>query len=134
FGGGKRVRRKISNFAHLFSSGQADISYAPAAAWEVLEMFRGAGDRGGIIRYPVGQVTVQLVAREGAFSPEFVRESRKLIARLYPEAIRVMRQFEDRIPTERWVDIGALDMREYKQMQTDGRIDRRSVREQKQQL
>ena len=134
FVGAKPVTAKISNFAQLFNSGQADISYAPAAAWEVLEMFRGAGDRGGIIRYPVGQVTVQLVAREGTFSPEFVRESRKLIARLYPEAIRVIRQFEDRIPAERWVDIGAEDMREYQEMLRQVRIDLLSGKEQKNQL
>ncbi len=123
FVGAKPVAATISNFARLFNSGQADISYAPAAAWEVLEMFRGAGDRGGIIRYPVGQVTVQLVAREGAFSPEFVRESRKLMARLYQEAIRVIRQFEDRIPEERWVDIAPEDMREYQEMLRQVRID-----------
>lgn len=123
FVGAEPVAATISNFARLFNSGQADISYAPAAAWEVLEMFKGAGDRGGIIRYPVGQVTVQLVAREGAFSPEFVRESRKLMARLYPDAIRVIRQFEDRIPEERWVDIAPEDMREYQEMLRQVRID-----------
>src|SRR5690554_5587612 len=83
----------------------------------------GAGDRGGIIRYPVGQVTIQLVAREGTFSPDFVRESRRLMARLYPDAIRVIRQFEDRIPDDRWVDIGPEDMREYQEMLRQVRID-----------
>src|SRR5690554_1128938 len=123
FVGAEPVPAKISSFATLFNSGQADMSYAPAAAWEVLEMFRGAGDQGGIIRYPVGQVTIQLVAREGTFSPSFVRESRRLMARLYPDAIRVIRQFEDRIPDDRWVDIGPEDMREYQEMLRQVRID-----------
>lgn len=134
FVGAEPVPAKISNFARVFNSGQADMSYAPAAAWEVLEMFRGAGDRGGIIRYPVGQVTIQLVAREGAFSPEFVRESRRLMARLYPDAIRVIRQFEDRIPSDRWVDIGPEDMREYQEMLRQVRIDLLSNKGQEAQL
>ena len=51
FVGAEPVPAKISNFATLFNSGQADMSYAPAAAWEVLEMFRGGGRPGR--HYPI---------------------------------------------------------------------------------
>ncbi|MBS8241623.1 hypothetical protein DYI22_14095 [Marinobacter lipolyticus] len=117
------VNAKISNFARLFNSGEADISYAPAAAYEVLEMFRGMGDQGGIVKYPVGQVTVQLVAREGEFDERFVRRSRKNVARLYPESIRVIRQYEESIPDERWVDISPASIRGYQEMLRSVRID-----------
>src|SRR5690606_13693029 len=46
----------------------------------------------------------------------------------------VIRQFEDRIPGERWVDIGAEDMREYQEMLRQVRIDLLSGKEQKNQL
>ncbi|MGM0767343.1 MAG: putative solute-binding protein [Pseudomonadota bacterium] len=117
------VDAKISNFARLFNTGEADISYAPAAAYEVLEMFRGMGTEGGIIRYPVGQVTVQLVARHGEFDERFVRQSRKTVSRLYPEAIRVIRQYEESIPAERWVNISPQAINGYQEMLRSVRID-----------
>ncbi|MBO6850235.1 MAG: putative solute-binding protein [Marinobacter sp.] len=117
------VDAKISNFARLFNNGEADISYAPAAAYEVLEMFRGMGDQGGIVKYPVGQVTIQLVARNGEFDDRFVRQSRKTVSRLYPEAIRVIRQYENSIPADRWVDISPQAIAGYQEMLRSVRID-----------
>ncbi|MDF0752061.1 DUF6091 family protein [Marinobacter sp. 71-i] len=117
------VTAKISNFARLFNSGEADISYAPAAAYEVLEMFRGMGDSGGIVKYPVGQVTVQLIARAGAFEDTFVRKSRRIMSRLYPEAMRIVRQYEGSIPEDRWVEISPKAVRGYQEMLRSVRID-----------
>lgn len=117
------VDAKISNFARLFNTGQADISYAPAAAYEVLEMSKGMGDKGGIVKYPVGQVSIQLVARAGEFDDRFVRRSRKIMSRLYPEAIRIVRQYENSIPEERWVDISREAMVGYQEMLRSVRID-----------
>jgi len=117
------VAAKISNFASLFNSGEADISYAPAAAYEVLEMFRGMGSKGGIVDYPVGQVTVQLIARAGEFDDAFVRKSRRIMSRLYPEAMRIVRQYERSIPEDRWVEISPEAVRGYQEMLRSVRID-----------
>ncbi|SFM51747.1 putative solute-binding protein [Marinobacter zhejiangensis] len=123
FVGAEPVEAKITNFAQLFNNGDADISYAPGAAYEVLEMFRGMGDRGGIVRYPVGQVTVQLIARTGTFEDGFVRKSRNLVSRMYPEVMRLIRQFEESIPEERWVDISPEAMRGYQEMLRGVRVE-----------
>lgn len=128
------VDARISNFAQLFNSGEADISYAPGAAYEVLEMFRGMGDRGGIVRYPVGQVTIQLVARTGEFDDRFVRKSRRLVSRLYPEAMRIIRQYENTIPEERWVDIPDDAIMEYQEMLRGVRIDMQGSQDRETQL
>ena len=117
------VAAKISDFASLFNSGEADISYAPAAAYEVLEMFRGMGSKGGIVDYPVGQVTVQLIARADEFDDAFVRKSRRIMSRLYPEAMRIVRQYERSIPEERWVKISPEAVRGYQEMLRSVRID-----------
>lgn len=121
--GARPVRAKISNFAQLFNSGEVDMAYAPAAAYEVLEMFRGMGETGGIVRFPVGQVTVQLVAKKGTFDDEFVAHSRKAVSRLYSEAMRMIRQYEDTVPRERWVEIPASARQGYQEMLREVRID-----------
>lgn len=123
------VEAKISNFARLFNTGQADISYAPAAAYEVLEMFKGMGDKGGIVKYPVGQVSIHLVAREGEFDDRFVRRSRKIMSRLYPEAMRIVRQYENSVPAERWVDISKEAMVGYQEMLRNVRIDMQEAKD-----
>ncbi|MDC0662026.1 putative solute-binding protein [Marinobacter sp. SS21] len=114
--GGVAVPAKTSNFSQMFNNGEVDISYAPVAAYELLEMFRGMGDTGGIVRYPVGQVTTQLVARTGEFDERFVRKSRRIVSRLYSEAMRIVREFEDRVPEERWVDISPEAVLGYQEM------------------
>lgn len=117
------VPAKISNFAGIFNSGQADISYVPAAAYEVLEMAKGMGVKGGIVRFPVGQVTIQLVARQGAFDAAFVQKSRKAMSRLYNESMRLVRQYEDAVPQSRWVDVPQKAKLEYQEMLREVRID-----------
>lgn len=121
--GAEPVPAKIANFAQMFNDGEVDVSYAPGAAYELLEMFRGMGDTGGVVRYPVGQVTTQLVARTGEFDDRFVRKSRRIMSRLYPEAMRIVRDFEGRIPDERWVDISPEAVRGYQEMLRGVRLD-----------
>ena len=117
------VDATVANFARLFNEGQADVSYAPAAAYETLEMFNGIGDTGGIIRFPIGQITIQLVARKGEFDDAFVRQSRRIMSRLYNESMRITRQFETDIPAHLWVDIPEEAMNEYFEMLRQVRID-----------
>ncbi|MDX1754804.1 MAG: putative solute-binding protein [Marinobacter sp.] len=121
--GAQPVPAKIANFSQMFNTGEVDISYAPGAAYELLEMFRGMGESGGIVRYPVGQVTTQLVARTGEFDERFVRKSRRIMSRLYPEAMRIVREFENRIPEDRWVDISPEAVRGYQEMLRGVRLD-----------
>ncbi|MFE8071747.1 DUF6091 family protein [Marinobacteraceae bacterium S3BR75-40.1] len=117
------VPTPISKFAELFNGGAADISYAPAAAYEVLEMSEGMGARGGIVRYPLGQFTAQLVAHKDAFPERFVKRSRKLVASLFSDALRITFRYERAIPDDRWIDIPDVAKREYQEMLRQVRLD-----------
>ncbi|MBC7192086.1 putative solute-binding protein [Marinobacter sp.] len=121
--GGIAVEAKISNFHTMFNRGEVDVAYGPAAAYEVLEMYKGMNNGGGLVKYPVGQITIQLFARKGEFDERFVDRSRKNMSRLYPQAMRYVRQYERDIPEERWVEISGEAVRGYQEMLRNVRIE-----------
>jgi len=120
--GGVPVPSRISNFAEIFNSGGADVIYAPITAYEFLELYKGMGNNGGVADYPVGQVTSQLIVRKGEFDDKFVKRSRKVVSRMYPEAMRLIRYYEKAIPDEAWIKISDEDIRGYQEMFRQVRI------------
>lgn len=121
--GGIAVEAKISNFHTMFNRGEVDIAYGPASAYEVLEMYKGMENGGGLIKYPVGQISIQLFARKGEFEERYVHRSRKNMSRLYPQAMRFVRQYERDIPEERWVEISDDAIRGYQEMLRNVRLE-----------
>nr|WP_252971230.1 putative solute-binding protein [Marinobacter sp. DS40M8] len=64
-----------------------------------------------------------MIARADEFDDAFVRKSRRIMSRLYPEAMRIVRQYERSIPEERWVKISPEAVRGYQEMLRSVRID-----------
>lgn len=123
FVGGKVVPAEVTNFASLFNDGQADVSYAPAVAYEVLEMYKGMGPNGGIVRYPLGQFSMQLIARSDEFDDKFTMKSRQILADMYEASMKINFRYERTIPEERWIDIGNDAIAEYQEMLRGVRLD-----------
>lgn len=106
----------ITTFGGKFNNGAADACYAPAAAYRVLELYKGVGDNGGIVRYPLGQLTWQIVARRGTFEEGFVERSREIAYSLLPAAMAMIRQYEESVPAEHWIDISRDSIEGYQEM------------------
>lgn len=88
--GAQAVPSDVATFAPRFNNGSVDIVAAPALAYLPLELYRGVGVQGMVLRFPVAQLTLQLVLREGAFDPAFPRASRDFFLRqLDPALARV---------------------------------------------
>lgn len=110
------VTANLKSFSQLFNRGEVDVIYAPAAAYEYLELERGMGPRGGVIRYPVGQFTLQLIARASEFDDLFAQRSRRILADLYPRAMQTALRYEEVIPRTRWIDIPKSAIEGYQEM------------------
>ena len=110
------VPARISNFAEMFKRGEVDIVYAPGGAYEVLEMYKGLEPKGGIIRFALGQFTLQLVAREGVFPAEFVRASRRIMGDMSDDALRKVLAYEAAIPERWWIDLPERTQTAYLEM------------------
>ncbi|MCK0162783.1 putative solute-binding protein [Marinobacter sp. S6332] len=119
------VPSDITNFAGKFNNGSVDTAYAPAFAYEALELYKGIGDTGGIVDYPLAQLTIQVIAREGVLEDETAQASRQVAWGMYPQAMNLIKNQEAAIPEEKWIRIPEKDVQGYQEMFRQNRIEMR---------
>ncbi|MDX1588150.1 MAG: putative solute-binding protein [Oleiphilaceae bacterium] len=112
----------ITNFGGKFNNRSVDAAYAPAMAYEALELYRGVRDDGGIVRYPLGQLTAQIIARDEVIDKEMALKARKVAFDMFDDAMEIVKSFEEKIPEEVWIDIPDSDIDEYQEMFRQNRI------------
>ena len=110
----------VSNFSSKFNNGVVDVIAAPAVAYMPLELCRGVGVQGIVVKLSTAQLTLQLVVRHDRFSPEFIAESRRYFAGQFERAMKVIRDAEDDIlffypPPDK-------DRQRYAQMMDESRV------------
>ena len=119
------VPSDITNFAGKFNNGSVDTAYAPAFAYEALELYKGLGDKGGIVDYPLAQLTIQIIAREGVLDDETAQAARQVAWGMYPQAMNLIKKQEEAIPEEKWIRIPEKDIQGYQEMFRQNRIEMR---------
>ena len=55
--GASMISAEISNFAGMFNNKTVDACYAPAFAYKALELHKGIGAKGGVVRRATGRTT-----------------------------------------------------------------------------
>ncbi len=95
--GAQAIASDVSNFAGKFNNGTVDIVAAPAMAYLPLELYRGVGVQGAVLRFPVAQLSLQLILREAAFPPAFLPASRAFFLRQTPAALAAIQAAEQEI-------------------------------------
>lgn len=120
------VMSDITNFAGRFNNHSVDICFAPVAAYSALELYRGMQPNGGIVRYTLGQLTLQLIARHERFPEGFAAQSRRYFhEELFDRAMRVIENAYDEVDERWWIDIPEEDRRRYDEMMRESRINLR---------
>ncbi|MEZ4454494.1 MAG: putative solute-binding protein [Nannocystaceae bacterium] len=109
----------IATFASMFNNGSVDACYAPATAYGPLELRRGLGKGGGVVRFPLAQLTFQVFVRPDEFPEGFTQSSRTFVADNFGAMRRVIDAEEAK--TTPWIDISADDAAKYNQMLADVR-------------
>ncbi len=87
----------VTNFSAKFNNGVVDIIAAPAVAYLPLELYRGVGSRGLVVKLPTAQLTMQLVTRASAFEAAFMQRSREYFYANFDRAMQVVEKAEDDI-------------------------------------
>ena len=119
------VPSDITNFAGKFNNGSVDTAYAPAFAYEALELYKGVGDRGGIVDYPLAQLTIQIIAREDVLADDTSQKAREVAWDMLPQAMNLITSQEQAIPEEKWIRIPEKDIQGYQEMFRQNRIEMR---------
>ncbi|MBF1800173.1 putative solute-binding protein [Alloalcanivorax profundimaris] len=119
--GAAPVPTDIVHAPGLFNNGVVDVLAAPLAAYQLMELYKGMKPDGGIIDYPLAQITLQLVGHRDRVSPELAQITRELFFESYDDFLGRVRQ-ETRVVPEHWfVDIPEQDKREYEVMMREAR-------------
>jgi len=119
------VPSDITNFAGKFNNGSVDTAYAPAFAYEALELYKGIGDKGGVVDYPLAQLTLQMVARDEVLDDETAQKAREVAWNMFPQAMNLIEGQEAAIPDDKWVKIPEKDIRGYQEMFRENRLEMR---------
>ena len=115
--GGTVMPALVSTFAGMFNSNSADLSYAPAFAYQALEMYKGLGENGGILRYNLGILTFQVTLNHDRFPTGFAQHSRAWVyENMWDVGMRLVKKAEATIPTKYWVNLSTNKEARYNEM------------------
>lgn len=109
--GATAKRAEVSTFASMFKNGSVDACYAPATAHKPLELSRGIGKTGGVVRFPLAQLTFQVFIRPDQFPVEFGRRSREFVHSQFWPMITLVTKAEDAAGP--WIEVSAADRQRY---------------------
>jgi hypothetical protein len=111
--GASMVVADIGTFAGMFNNGGVDACYAPATAFVPLELKKGVGSKGGVVNYPLSQLTMQLIMRTADLPDGYGQKSREWAAKEFKRMSRVVEKADKQIPAKFWIDVPPADQDKY---------------------
>lgn len=125
--GATPVQADITRAPGMFNNGVVDVLAAPLVAYEALELYRGLDPDGGIIDYPLTQLSMQLVGRRAKFPNEVAQLIREASFEAYEDIMTFLRREAKRVPDDWWINIPEADKQEYETMMEDARVELRGL-------
>lgn len=120
--GAQPVASDITNFAGKFNNGQVDIVAAPAVAIKPLELYKGLGTKGAIVRFPIVQITGNIIINPKKFPEGFGQKSREYVATQIDKAFKNIEKTEKDVPAKYWMDVNEADKPGYVKLMRESRI------------
>ncbi|MDK2779052.1 MAG: DUF6091 family protein [Pseudomonadota bacterium] len=123
--GASVVPANSANFSGKFNNGSVDAAYAPAVAYKPLEMYKGLGNKGGIMRFNLAYLDFQIILHKDRFPEGFGQKSRQKVAASFDRMLGYIEQDTSGIDKKYWMDLADADQNKYNQMLRNVRIDLR---------
>ena len=105
-----------------FNNGQIDAIALPAVAFKPLEIYKGLGSKGAIIRSQILQVSGDIVIRPGKFPDGYGQKSRTWVAGQLGREMDIINRTEKAIDPKYWLDIPANEKVGYIKLMREARI------------
>lgn len=116
------VASDILTLGPKFNNGQVDIIAAPAIAYKPFELFKGLGTKGAVYRFPLIQMTGDIIIRKDKFPADYAQKSRVYIASQLDRAKTIVDAAEKTIPASSWMELTATDKARYEIMMREARL------------
>ena len=120
--GASMVSADISTFSGIFNNGAADICYSPTTAFKPLELEKGVKAKGGIVKYPIAQLTGQILIQSAKFPEDFGQKSRQYGSDNYKKILQISTKSDASIDKKYWIDIDDAARAKYDQLFLDVRV------------
>lgn len=120
--GAQPVSADLMNIGGKFNNGQVDAIGMPALAFKPMELYKGLGTTGAIIRFPVLQVSGNIIIRPQKFPSGFGQLSRTWVAGLVNRQMSIVSKLEKSIDEKYWMDLTATDKLGYIKLMREARI------------
>lgn len=120
--GATPILSDIVSAPNKFNNGVVDVLPAPLVAYEVLELYKGMTPNGGIVRFPLAQMTMQVIGRTDKFPNELAQLVREVFLENYDLIMTRLGEETDKVPAHWWIDIPQRDQREYEIMMQQARL------------
>lgn len=107
--GSKPVPMTIDNAGKKFEASQIDILPIPSMAFIPLEVNRHIGANGGVARFPLSFMTLNIILKKDAYPADFGQKSRQWFTAQTPKLMSKIARDDTAIPAKYWFDIPAED-------------------------
>lgn len=126
--GAQPVTADFTSYGAKFNNGQADIIAAPAMGFKPLELYKGMGTKGGVIRFPLLQATGTIVLRRDLVLPKIpdldlrLNQIRQFGLQYVDAVFALLRAAEQDVPARLWIDLPQEERDKYYQMLREARL------------
>ncbi|MDI1261253.1 putative solute-binding protein [Aquabacterium sp.] len=117
------VSADITTFANKFNSGLLDMVASPTIAYKPLELYRGLGESGAIVRFPLMILTYQMIFNKTRFPEGMGEVSRTYWLSQFDRALQFIKQADNSVPPTTWSELSAENAYKYSLMLRESRID-----------
>jgi Family of unknown function (DUF6091) len=121
--GAKPVSADTNTFHTKFNNGQLDMIAAPSLAYKALELYKGIGSKGAVVRFPIMLLTYQMILNRSKFPEDFGAVSREYWATQIDRALQVVRLTDSDIPLATWNDLDPEKTLQYTLFLRESRIE-----------
>lgn len=120
--GTSTVVTSIAGMYSQFNAGLVDVTYGPAVVYEAMELYKGMGEKGGVIRFSLAQPTLQIMTRKAEFPTSFGMNSRQFTLSQFDKAVIRAKNYESRIAEHWWINISEKNYDRYHEMYRKARL------------
>ncbi|NOQ34805.1 MAG: hypothetical protein GQ569_02805 [Methylococcaceae bacterium] len=122
FVGGSAVGTSLANMYSKFNNGSVDVAFGPAIVYEAMELYKGLEPKGGVINFPLAQLTMQVLIRQEKFPEGYGQKSRDFVLGQFDTGMGLVKKYEGTIPDKFWVTIPEADKPNYLEVFRQSRI------------
>ena len=120
--GASPVHTSLATWSGQFNNGNVDVMFAPALAYNTFELYKGLGEKGGIIDFNILYAVMQMVVNTDKVPEGFASQMRQHALSRFDELKNTVKQAKSEIPQHYWVKLDAATLLEYENLSKEIRL------------